>query len=181
MEFKYNSIWPKGKGRKNVIEVPLKDGSKVYLKPIVKTSPTDKEKTEEKEVDIPEEPSGWHGSLEHPPLFEPMEEVKTENVEEEESKKEEDDAEEREMGRKKKKKKKINKKKKKKKITKKKKIKKKKTVEEEDEKEQEVKGTAVSEGQDKLMEVNEVCKCVKIAPGLKRKEKEKKEKKRIKK
>lgn len=168
MVFKYNSIWPKGKRRK--------DGSKGYLKPIVKPSPTDKEKTEERKGDIPEEPLGCHGTLEHPPLFEPMEEEKTENVEEDESEKEEDDAEEIEMGRKKKKKKKIKKK------TKKKKIKKKTKEEEEDEKEEEEdKGTAASEGRDKLREVNKVCKCVKIAPGLKRKEKEKKEKKRIKK
>lgn len=167
MVFKYNFIRPKGKGRK--------DGSKGYLKPIVKPSPTDKEKTEERKGDIPEEPLGWHGTLEHPPLFEPMEEEKTENVEEEESEKEEDDAEGREMGKKKKKKKKIKKKKKKRKV------KKKKKKEEEDEKKEEIEETAASEGQDKLMEVNEVCKCVKIAPGLKRKEKEKKEKKRIKK
>lgn len=76
MVFKYNFIRPKGKGRK--------DGSKGYLKPIVKPSPTDKEKTEERKGDIPEEPLGWHRTLEHPPLFEPMEEEKTENVEEEE-------------------------------------------------------------------------------------------------
>lgn len=166
MVFKYNFIRPKGKGRK--------DGSKGYLKPIVKPSPTDKEKTEERKGDIPEEPLGWHRTLEHPPLFEHMEEEKTENVEEEESEKEEDDAEGREMGEKKKKKKKIKKKKKKRKVKKKKK-------EEVDEKKEEIKETAASEGQDKLMEVNEVCKCVKIEPGLKRKEKEKKEKKRIKK
>lgn len=160
MVFKYNSIWPKGKRRK--------DGSKGYLKPIVKPSPTDKEKTEERKGDIPEEHLGGNGTLEHPPLFEPMEEEKTENVEEEESEKEEKDAEGREMGRKKKKKKKFKKKKKKKKVKKKKK-------EEEDEKEEEEdKGTAASEGRDKLREVNKVCKCVKIAPGLKRKEKEKK-------
>lgn len=158
MVFKYNSIWPKGKRRK--------DGSKCYLKPIVKPSPTDKEKTEERKGDIPEEHLGGNGTLEHPPLFEPMEEEKTENVEEEESEKEEKDAEGREMGRKKKKKK-FKKKKKKKKVKKKKK-------EEEDEKEEEDKGTAASEGRDKLREVNKVCKCVKIAPGLKRKEKEKK-------
>lgn len=158
MVFKYNSIWPKGKRRK--------DGSKGYLKPIVKPSPTDKEKTEERKGDIPEEHLGGNGTLEHPPLFEPMEEEKTENVEEEESEKEEKDAEGREMGRKKKKKK-FKKKKKKKKVKKKKK-------EEEDEKEEEDKGTAASEGRDKLREVNKVCKCVKIAPGLKRKEKEKK-------
>lgn len=157
MVFKYNSIWPKGKRKK--------DGSKGYLKPIVKPSPTDKEKTEERKGDIPEEHLGGNGTLEHPPLFEPMEEEKTENVEEEESEKEEKDAEGREMGRKKKKKKKF--KKKKKKVKKKKK-------EEEDEKEKEDKGTAASEGRDKLREVNKVCKCVKIAPGLKRKEKEKK-------
>lgn len=159
MVFKYNSIWPKGKRRK--------DGSKGYLKPIVKPSPTDKEKTEERKGDIPEEHLGGNGTLEHPPLFEPMEEEKTENVEEEESEKEEKDAEGREMGRKKKKKKKFKKKKKKKKVKKKKK-------EEEDEKEEEDKGTAASDGRDKLREVNKVCKCVKIAPGLKRKEKEKK-------
>lgn len=158
MVFKYNFIRPKGKGRK--------DGSKGYLKPIVKPSPTDKEKTEERKGDIPEEHLGGNGTLEHPPLFEPMEEEKTENVEEEESEKEEKDAEGREMGRKKKKKKKFKKKKKKKKVKKKK--------EEEDEKEEEDKGTAASEGRDKLREVNKVCKCVKIAPGLKRKEKEKK-------
>lgn len=158
MVFKYNSIWPKGKRRK--------DGSKGYLKPIVKPSPTDKEKTEERKGDISEEHLGGNGTLEHPPLFEPMEEEKTENVEEEESEKEEKDAEGREMGRKKKKKK-FKKKKKKKKVKKKKK-------EEEDEKEEEDKGTAASEGRDKLREVNKVCKCVKIAPGLKRKEKEKK-------
>lgn len=160
MVFKYNFIRPKGKGRK--------DGSKGYLKPIVKPSPTDKEKTEERKGDIPEEHLGGNGTLEHPPLFEPMEEEKTENVEEEESEKEEDDAEGREMGEKKKKKKKIKKKKKKRKV------KKKKKKEEEDEKKEEIEETAASEGQDKLMEVNEVCKCVKIAPGLKRKEKEKK-------
>lgn len=158
MVFKYNSIWPKGKRRK--------DGSKGYLKPIVKPSPTDKEKTEERKGDISEEHLGGNGTLEHPPLFEPMEEEKTENVEEEESEKEEKDAEGREMGRKKKKKK-FKKKKKKKKVKKKKK-------EEEDEKEEEDKGTAASDGRDKLREVNKVCKCVKIAPGLKRKEKEKK-------
>lgn len=50
MVFKYNFIRPKGKGRK--------DGSKGYLKPIVKPSPTDKEKTEERKGDIPEEHLG---------------------------------------------------------------------------------------------------------------------------
>lgn len=104
MVFKYNSIRPKGKGRK--------DGSKGYLKPIVKPSPTDKEKTEEGKGDIPEEPLGWHGTPEHPPLFEPMEEEKTENVEEEESEKEEDDAEGREMGKKRRKRRKLRRKRK---------------------------------------------------------------------
>lgn len=142
MEFKYSM---KGKGRKNVIEVPFKP------------STTDKEKTEERKGDIPEEPLGWHGTLKHPPLFGPNEEEKTENVDEEEREKE--DEEEREMERKKKKKKKKFKKKKKEKIRKKKKNKKKNkrnNFKMEEEKEEEDKGTAASEGQDKLREVNEI-------------------------
>lgn len=79
----------KGKGRKNVIEVPFKP------------STMDKEKTEERKGDIPEETLGWHGTIEHPPLFGPNEEEKTENVDEEEREKGD---EEREMERKKKKK-----------------------------------------------------------------------------
>lgn len=167
MVFKYNFIWFKGKRRK--------DGSKGYLKLIVKFLLMDKEKMEERKGDILEEFLGCYGIFEYFLLFEFMEEEKMENVEEDESEKEEDDVEEIEMGRKKKKKKKIKKKKKKKKI------KKKMKEEEEDEKEEDDKGIVVLEGQDKLREVNEVCKCVKIVFGLKRKEKEKKEKKRIKK
>lgn len=166
MVFKYNFIRFKGKGRK--------DGSKGYLKLIVKFLLMDKEKMEERKGDILEEFLGWYRIFEYFLLFEYMEEEKMENVEEEESEKEEDDVEGREMGEKKKKKKKIKKKKKKRKVKKKKK-------EEEDEKKEEIEEIVVLEGQDKLMEVNEVCKCVKIVFGLKRKEKEKIEKKRIKK
>lgn len=159
MVFKYNFIWFKGKRRK--------DGSKGYLKLIVKFLLMDKEKMEERKGDILEEYLGGNGIFEYFLLFEFMEEEKMENVEEEESEKEEKDVEGREMGRKKKKKKKFKKKKKKKKVKKKKK-------EEEDEKEEEDKGIVVLEGWDKLREVNKVCKCVKIVFGLKRKEKEKK-------
>lgn len=104
MVFKYNFIRFKGKGRK--------DGSKGYLKLIVKFLLMDKEKMEERKGDILEEFLGWYRIFEYFLLFEFMEEEKMENVEEEESEKEEDDVEGREMGEKRRKRRKLRRKRK---------------------------------------------------------------------
>lgn len=70
-----------------LIGMPFADGSVGYLVP-----------KKIKHYDVPDQPLGWRGTIEYPPLFEPMEE-------EREKKEEEEEEERREKERKKKKRK----------------------------------------------------------------------------
>lgn len=54
------------------MEIPFSDGSVGYVIPKIQPK---------KNIDVPDQPLGWQGTIEYPDLFEPMEEEKREKRE----------------------------------------------------------------------------------------------------
>lgn len=67
------------------MEIPFSDGSVGYVIPKIQPK---------KNIDVPDQPLGWQGTIEYPDLFEPMEEEEREKREEREEEEEEEEEEE---------------------------------------------------------------------------------------